>query len=56
MDVERDSSSHQRQSASSGGGHTVQDDTVKSMKERIGTGLSLGKMYELSLNSRFCSQ
>jgi hypothetical protein len=46
MDVERDSSSRQRQPSSSGDGQT---DAVKSMKEIIGTGLFI--MCELS-----CSQ
>ena len=43
MDVERDSSSRQRRATSSGGGPTVLavDDTVKSMKEIVGTGLSM---------------
>ena len=38
MDVERDGSSCQRQANSSGDGKT---DAVKSMKEIVGTGLSL---------------
>lgn len=43
MDVERDSSSCQKQTTPSGCGYTVQDDTAKAMKDIVGTGLSLGK-------------
>ena len=41
MDVERDSSSRQRQATSSDNGRTVQANTAKSMKEIVGIGLSL---------------